>query len=135
MYKTILDNEVNVPDLVRYVHRHALRANDIPNPKAPAKYKYLSSLNSIANFLKKNEKEKDAHWAKQLFKEAIQDITSVRYCNIYQLILDNWDILHCFTGTYELLCAVVCLQADWHDSEEARNELIDKIIKISSEWK
>lgn len=131
----------NGVELVRLAMRCARMANDIPRPDAPARVKFLSVLDSLADRLRLNarfggtyEAEREAQWARELYQCACADFTSVRYCNIYQIILDNWDSLKGWCGTYILLENVVCIQADWISIEAARDELITIIEEMASEW-
>lgn len=128
-------------ELVRFASRCARKANDIPQLNTLARVEFLSSLDSLADRLqllakqnKKYETEKEAMWARELYQCACADFTSVRCTNVYKLILDNWDSLKGWCGTYGLLESVVCIQSDWLSIEDVREELISIIEEMVREW-
>ena len=136
--KSAHDNGI---ELVQFASSYAKRANDIPNPNAPARVNFLRWLDSLANELssiaKKNESceiESEAHWARELYQSARTDFTALRYCNIYDLILNNWDVLKGWQVTYNVLQNLVCVQADWISIEDAREELTSIIMEMANEW-
>ena len=136
--RAVHDNGV---ELVRFASRCARKSSDIPTLDTASKSQFLSMLESMATKLEIIAKERGTHeaeseaiWARRLHRDACEDLTSVRYCNIYDLILKNWNALKNWSGTYKLLIGVVCIQADWEDSEELRDELARIIEDIASEW-
>lgn len=136
--KSAHDNGI---ELVKFASCCARRANDIPNPNTPARVSFLRWLDSLANELssisKKTEScesEREAQWARELYQSACTDFASLRYCNIYDLILNNWEFLKEWQVTYNVLQNLVCVQADWISIEEAREELTAIIEEMANEW-
>ena len=136
--KSAHDNGI---ELVNFASRCSKRADDIPNLNTPARVSFLEKLDSLANVLNSIAKktnscqiENEAQWARKLYQSARAEFTSLRYCNIYDLILNNWDVLKEWQVTYNLLQNLVCVQAEWISIEEAREELTAIIEEMANEW-
>lgn len=83
---------------------------------------------------KKLEFENEAKWARELYKEAVEEPQFMRYVNFYQIILNCWDELKNWSITYRLLADLASMQNGWKDTPEARQELLKLLHQVSNEW-
>lgn len=130
-------------ELVRWAHHWECMANNLPDENAPEMYHFLLQLDSIVSKLDEIAKQstqnqyeikKEADWAKELYKIAKNEPEYMRYCNIYQLLLNNWEVLKNWSITYRLLADLASMQKKWRNTEKTRYELTKLLKIISDEW-
>lgn len=131
----------NTLELVFYAMRCARNSTDIPNDDRPQRVCVLSKLETVVKRLEliaervgTTKTEVEARWARMLYEDAQRDISSMRYHNIYQIVINSWEALKGWSVTYELLSNMVCIQADWTKAETWRSELSEIIEWMASEW-
>lgn len=133
----------NAFELVKFAQHWDLMANVNPDSEAQEMYHFLSQLDSVATKLMiiatesvdgEYEAKKEAEWARELYKITFEEPDKIRFGDIYQLVLNNWEFLKNWSITYRLLADMSIMQKNWINTEETRYELT-KILKcVSSEW-
>jgi hypothetical protein len=133
----------NALDIVKFAHHWECMANNMPNTEANEMHHFLSQLDSVVTKLENIAKEatsgqyeaqKEAKWAKDLYNIAKDEPEYMRFSNIYQLLLNNWEQLKNWSITYRLLADMVAMQKNWRNSEETRYELTQLLTTVSAEW-
>lgn len=133
----------NALDIVKFAHYWECIINSIPDPEAPEMYHFLSQLDSVVSKLETIAKEakigqyeaqKEAKWAKELYNDAKNEPKYIRFSNIYQILLNNWEHFKNWSITYRLLADMVSMQKNWRNTAEIRYELTQILISVSSEW-
>ena len=134
------DNALNI---VKFAHHWESMANNIPDPESHEMHHFLSQLDSVVTKLEiiaeetqngQYEAQKEAKWAKDLYNIAKTEPEYMRFSNIYQLLLNNWEHLKNWTITYRLLADMVAMQKNWRNTEETRYELTQILTAVSAEW-
>lgn len=133
----------NALDIVKFAHHWECMANNIPDPEAHEMHHFLSQLDSVVTKLEtiaeeatsgQYEAQKEAKWAKDLYNIAKDEPEYMRFSNIYQLLLNNWEHLKNWSITYRLLADMVAMQKNWRNTEETRYELTQLLTTVSAEW-
>lgn len=75
----------------------------------------------------------DAARAQRICVQLRNDPDNVRYTDIYQLLMDNWDALCQWSITYRLLAAMAAMQ-QWCDDDAAQSELHQIITAMALAW-
>lgn len=75
----------------------------------------------------------DATRAQYICAQVHSDPSSVRYTDVYRLLLDHWDNLRQWSITYRLL-SDLALMHQWRDNADARAHLYRTIAAVSSSW-
>lgn len=134
----------NLLPIVQFAKTQECFCNTTPNGEERELYHFCSQLDSVCKRLellseerpdKKIEYLNEAEWGRELLKEATNEPQFMRYVNIYQLLLNNWEDLKGWSITYRLLSDLAVLEKGWRNSPEARNELLSILKSVSNEWK
>lgn len=75
----------------------------------------------------------DAVCAQHICAMMHNDPCSVRYADVYRLLMDNWADLRWWSITYRLLAAMAAMQ-QWCDDDAARADLHQIITSMSAAW-
>lgn len=103
--------------------------------------KCISQYELLLESIETNYKERNEKWLliqldldKHLLSDLKEDPSKVRLSELYQLILDNWQLLKGIPTTYEYLSTIVTLH-DWSNCNTCDNyiELLKIIRNISVE--
>ena len=133
----------NAFELVRVAHNWECIAHNTTDINAPEMHHFLSQLDSIANKLdniatesNKNqyEAQKEASWAKKLYNIAQNEPENLKFSDIYQIILNNWESLKNWSITYRILLDMTKMQKNWRNTPETRYELTHILTTISNDW-
>lgn len=132
----------NLRPLVEFAMAQEYLYNTVITGMEKEHYHFCSQLDSVCNKLEnladkttdvsqKYLYDNEAKWARELLKES----TSIRFCDYYQLVLNNWDDLKDWSITFRMLSDLVSMEKEWRTNENTRYELT-KILKIvSADWK
>ncbi len=114
---------------------------------AEIEYEYIvSQLDSIKKLLegicseledddlKKSNLESEVNLISEWIDSNKKVSNVVRISTIYNLIVNNWDILNDYTRTYRLLSALESIKKDITDTANIRLELINILKNVSDEW-
>lgn len=128
--------------IVKYAHKWECIAHNIPDNKAPEMHHFLSQFKSLVDKLEQDaevsesfHKKNDAKYSKELYEIAVNEFEFLRFSNVYQLIIDQWDSLSDWQITYRLLGDLASMQTAWTDSAESRTELVQILKDVSKDWK
>lgn len=133
----------NALDIVKFAQHWECMANNMPDPEAHEMHHFLSQLDSVVTKLEtiaeeatsgQYEAQKEAEWAKDLYNIAKDEPEYMRFSNIYQLLLNNWEHLKNWSITYRLLADMVAMQKNWRNTEETRYKLTQLLTTVSAEW-
>lgn len=133
----------NALELVKFAYHWDTMSNTLPDVKALEMHHFLSQLDSVVAKLEdvaekassgRYESQKEAEWAKELYRIAVEEPVYMRFANIYQLILNNWGIFKNWSITYRLLSDMAAMQKNWRNTEETRYELTNILKNITNEW-
>ena len=135
----------NLLPIVQFAHSEQCFCNTIPTGEENELYHFRSQLDSICNKFellaeeatdssRKYYYEKEAKFARELLKEATNEPQFMRYCNFYQLIIDNWEDLKDWSITFRMLCDLASMEKGWRDNPDTRRKLLQLINDISVEW-
>ena len=84
--------------------------------------------------LKKSNLESEVNLISEWIDSNKKVSNVVRISTIYNLIVNNWDILNDYTRTYRLLSALESIKKDITDTANIRLELINILKNVSDEW-
>lgn len=76
----------------------------------------------------------EAKYARELLKEATEEPQFMRYCNFYQLVIDNWDVLKDWSITFRMLSDLTSMEKGWRTTPESRYELTQIMKELSKDW-
>lgn len=131
----------NAFEIVRFAHHWECMSNSLPDVDAQEMPYFMSQFDSLVTKLQKiaketkdSEAENEAHWAEELYKIAKEEPEYMRYGNIYQLIMNNWEYLKNWSITYRLLMSMASMEKHWHDYDMVRYELVRLLKEVSAEW-
>ena len=112
----------DMQQLVRFAERETIYTDTHPTPDSPEIPHLLSLMNSLHRYI---HDEQDKIWLKDLINLIQDGYGPVVLCNIYEIILNNWDQVKGFTKTYNLLQCMATIQPVWWTTPATRMELID----------
>lgn len=135
----------NLLPLVEFAKMQECLCGTIPTGEKAERYHCCSQLDSVivklehlsskeSDMLKKHAYQEEIKWAKMLLKQLQEEPQSIRYANIYQLLLNNWQDLKGWSITYRLLADLVALGIGWTSTAETRAELLQLLRIVSDEW-
>ena len=134
----------NLPPIVQFAHAEQCYCNTVPTGQERELHHFLTQLDSICNkfeLLAEEENssrqyyyQKEAKYARELLKEATKEPQFMRYCNFYQLVIDNWEDLKDWSITFRMLCDLASMEKGWRDTPETRTKLLHLLKEVSAEW-
>lgn len=134
----------NLLPIVQFAHAEQCYCNTVPTGQERELHHFLTQLDSICNkfeLLAEEENssrqyyyQKEAKYARELLKEATKEPQFMRYCNFYQLVIDNWEDLKDWSITFRMLCDLASMEKGWRDTPETRTKLLHLLKEVSAEW-
>lgn len=132
----------NARKVVEYAKYWNTIANSALDPNATEIYHFLSQFDSMVYKIEslieaaedKYRAKKDADWIKELYRIAKEEPENLNLCQVYQFILEHWNSLGDWSITYRMLSDMAMLQNNWHNTAEARYELLQVLREVSAEW-
>ena len=134
----------NFLPLVQFALRQECACNTVPTGEEHELHHFRSQLDSICNKLEGLADDEDnenryfysneAKYARDLLKEATEEPQFMRYCNFYQLVIDNWEVLKDWSITFRMLSDLASMEKGWHNTPESRYELTQILKEISKDW-
>lgn len=112
-------------ELVEYARIETIRANAYPTTESEELPHLISLLDSLYQYIKD---DKNKRWLKELIKMYEGDPGPIVLCNLYDIILGEWDNVIAYVKTYNLLQCMAYMQPSWRTTPESRKELVT-IIK------
>ena len=134
----------NLLPIVQFAHAEQCYCNTVPTGQERELHHFLTQLDSICNkfeLLAEEENssrqyyyQKEAKYARELLKEATKEPQFMRYCNFYQLVIDNWEDLKDWSITFRMLCDLASMEKGWRDTRQQRTKLLHLLKEVSAEW-
>lgn len=138
----------NLLPIVEFAHVLSCSSRAIPTGKERERVHFCSQLDSVATMLEelaadaaaagdvvtRVSYQNEAKWARALLEEFETEPQYTRYSNIFQLVLNNWDVLKGWSITYRLLTDLAAMEKDWTDNANTRTELLRLLKEVASEW-
>ncbi len=134
----------NLLPIVQFAHAEQCYCNTVPTGQERELHHFLTQLDSICNkfellaeeenFSRQYYYQKEAKYARELLKEATKEPQFMRYCNFYQLVIDNWEDLKDWSITFRMLCDLASMEKGWRDTPETRTKLLHLLKEVSAEW-
>ena len=112
-------------ELVEYARMETIRANTHPTTESEELPHLLSLLDSLSLYIKD---DKNKRWLDQLIAMYEGDPGPIVLCNLYDILLGDWDCIKNYVKTYNLLQTMAYMQPSWITTPESRKELV-KILK------
>ena len=131
--------------VLEFAHEQQCLCRTIPTGKEPEHPHFCSQLDSVATILEDLQKETtsstqqlayyhESKWARDLLEIAQKEPDQLRYSNIYQLVMNNWDALKDHPITYRLLSDLAAMEKGWKNTARTRFELLQIIKTVAKEW-
>ena len=130
----------NIVPLIQFLIKNLIvYGNHIGNTENLSKC--IPLYESILNIIEKDYKERNEKWLliqldldKHMLSDLKEDPSKVRLSELYQLILDNWQLLKEMSITYIFLSRLAALH-DWSNCDTCSNrlELLEIIRNVSGE--
>lgn len=135
----------NLLPIVKFAFSEESLCNTVPTGKEEHFPYFCSQFDSICSKLesltdesadlnKQYYYQKEAKFARELLKEATDKPQYMRYCNFYNIIIDNWDDLKDWSITFRMLFALATMESGWRNTPESRMELLSLLKQVSDEW-
>ena len=139
----------NLHPVVKFAHDQSLLSNDSLTGKESELHHTYSQIRSMIDHLNRqaeketvvgNEKKAtyckhEAAVSEELLSELQANPESFKLTDIYQVVLNNWDILKDWPFTYRLLYDLIKLEKGCKNDPQNRQELLKIIVWMSDEWK
>lgn len=134
----------NLLPLVQFAKRQECLCNTLPTGEETEIYHFRSQLDSICRKLEElaaDESNENRHFyakqaknARALLRDATNEPESLRYITIYQLVIDNWNVLKDWSITFRLLSDLATMEKGWRSTPESRYELVQILNDLSKSW-
>lgn len=135
----------NLLPLVEFASNQSSLSNETPTGREQELYHCCSNLDSVVKKLhhlstKANDSliqqyyEKESQMAECYLNQLKSEPQCVRYANIFQLLLNNWEDLKGWSITYRLLSDLAVLEKGWENTAEVQMELLKILNDVSQEW-
>jgi hypothetical protein len=124
----------NMIELVQFANKQEIFKTTMLTGKEAELHHMASQLQSILNYLSKSGGyDETVTWGNEILEELQTEPRITRLTNIYQLIINSWDVLKNRTETYRLLSDITSVSS-YINNIDMRKELLHLMIKISNEW-
>lgn len=135
----------NLLPIVEFARAESCLCNTIPTGEERELHHFRSQLDSICQCLeglaaeaeensRKYYYHKEAKFARDLLKEATDEPQYMRYSNIYQLLIENWEDFKDWSIPFRLLSDMASMEKGWRDTEETRVRLLTLLKEVSAAW-
>lgn len=124
----------NMIELVQFANKQEIFKTTMLTGKEAELHHMASQLQTIFNYLSKSDGyDETVTWGNEILEELQTEPRITRLTNIYQLIINSWDVLKNRTETYRLLSDITSV-SNYINNIDMRKELLHLMIKISNEW-
>jgi len=136
----------NLKPLVEFARNQEIIVGGYPNGEELELHHCCQQLESIVERIerqagedddlwKQNEYTEEGKYGRELLETLREEPQHCQYLNIYNYVLEHWELLRNNTRIYRLLSDLAVLEKNWINTPATRLELAKLIKAVADEWK